>query len=115
MKGILNLAARSGCQLGTAEACSWKRAVHQLIFASLCIPATFMGKNMTPAKRFACWSIFLFARFISSGSANEQAIADTVAPLLEKPLHPTAATAFHLHPLFSSHIANRGCPATPAH
>src|SRR5258708_16223979 len=114
MKGILNLAARSGCQLGTAEACSWKRAVHQLIFANLCIPATLMGKNMTPAKRFACWSIFLFARFISSGSANAQAIADTVAPLLEKPVQPTAVTAFQLQSYMMKHIAKPVVPATAA-
>ncbi len=69
---------------------------------------------MTPAKRFACWSIFLFARFISSGSANAQAIADTVAPLLEKPVQPTAVTAFQLQSYMMKHIAKPVVPATAA-
>ena len=58
--------------------------------------------------------IVLFASIISAGSVNAQAIADTVAPLLEKPVQPTAVTAFQLQSYMMKHIAKPAVPATSA-
>jgi hypothetical protein len=49
---------------------------------------------------------------LCTGSANAQAIADTVAPLLEKPVQTTAVTAYQLQTYMMQHITKPTPPAT---
>jgi len=69
---------------------------------------------MKSAKHVVHLFILLFAAVFSAGSANAQAIADSVAPLLEKPVQPTAVTAFQLQAYMMKHIAKPAVPATAA-
>jgi Acetyl xylan esterase (AXE1) len=53
--------------------------------------------------------------FLLPGSArlaNAQAIADTLAPLLEKPVQPTAVTAYQVQTYLMKHITKPALPAT---
>jgi hypothetical protein len=49
---------------------------------------------------------------LCAGSANSQAIAETVAPLLEKPVQPTAVTAYQLQAYMMKRITKPTIPAT---
>lgn len=69
---------------------------------------------MSSAKRFAYLPIFVLVTFIAASPVSAQAIADTVAPLLEKPVQPTAVTAFQLQSYMMKHIARPAVPATAA-
>ena len=69
---------------------------------------------MSSAKRFARLSILVLGPMVAASLANAQAIADTVAPLLEKPVQPTAVTAFQLQAYMMKHIAKPAVPATAA-
>jgi Prolyl oligopeptidase family len=62
-----------------------------------CAPALFSLLILLPA---------------STELANAQAIADTVAPLLEKPVQPTAVTAYQLQTYMMKHITKPTVPAT---
>jgi cephalosporin-C deacetylase-like acetyl esterase len=69
---------------------------------------------MKSVNRVAHLIIFAFAAVMSAASANAQAIADTVAPLLEKPVQPAAVTAFQLQSYMMKHITKPAVPATAA-
>ena len=69
---------------------------------------------MSSAKRFAYRSVIVLAAMVAANPVSAQAIADTVAPLLEKPVQPTAVTAFQLQSYMMKHIAKPAVPATAA-
>ena len=75
---------------------------------------SFLRENMSSSKRFAYLSILVLAAFIAASPVRAQAIADTIAPFLEKPVQPTAVTAFQLQSYMMKHIVRPALPATAA-
>jgi hypothetical protein len=67
---------------------------------------------MTSLRRAAPFAALLFALLAVAGWAAAQAISDTVVPLLEKPLQPTAVTAYQLQTYMMKHIPKPAAPAT---
>jgi Acetyl xylan esterase (AXE1) len=66
-------------------------------------------KSLHPAARF----VFILALFIPA-VAKAQAIPDTIAPLLEKPVQPTTVTAYQLQAYMMKHISKPVVPPTAA-
>jgi len=58
------------------------------------------------------YAILLCILLATAGVVRAQAISETVAPLLEKPVQPTAVTAFQLQTYMMKHIAKPVAPAT---
>jgi len=56
--------------------------------------------------------ILLCILLAAAGLARAQAISETVAPLLEKPVQPTAVTTYQLQTYMMKHIAKPVAPAT---
>jgi dienelactone hydrolase len=67
---------------------------------------------MTFYPRVARSMVLILLLLGSAGVARGQAIADTVAPLLEKPVQPTAVTAYQLQAYMMKHIPKPIVPAT---
>jgi dienelactone hydrolase len=61
------------------------------------------------AARFGALPLILIA---TAGFAKAQAISDTVAPLLEKPVQPATVTAYQLQKYLMKHISKPTAPAT---
>ena len=69
---------------------------------------------MKPLRRASRLATVLFFSLPFANSANAQAIADTVAPLLEKPVQSTAVTAYQLQVYMMKRIPKPLPPATAA-
>jgi dienelactone hydrolase len=67
---------------------------------------------MTSLRRATHVTSLLFILFASPCLARAQAISDTIAPLLEKPVQPTAVTAYQLQVYMMKHIPKPVVPAT---
>jgi hypothetical protein len=67
---------------------------------------------MKSFRRNSRCAILLCILLATAGLARAQAISDTVAPLLEKPVQPTAVTAFQLQTYMMKHITKPVAPAT---
>jgi dienelactone hydrolase len=71
-----------------------------------------LGENMKFDHRPVQFVVVVFFLLFSAGVAKPQAIADTVAPLLEKPVQTTAVTAYQLQAYMMKHITKPAPPAT---
>jgi hypothetical protein len=67
---------------------------------------------MTWLRRVPRFAVLLFCVLGAGGSVGAQAISDTVAPLLQKPVQPTAVTTFQLQSYMMKHISKPVPPAT---
>jgi hypothetical protein len=67
---------------------------------------------MNTARTVAVLALPLLLSLIPIRVAHAQAIADTVAPLLEKPVQPTAVTAYQLQSYMMKQIVKPALPAT---
>ena len=69
---------------------------------------------MTSLRRTMQFAVTIIMLIASAGLANAQAISDTVAPLLEKPVQPTAVTAYQLQKYMMKRIPKPLPPASAA-
>lgn len=67
----------------------------------------------TLLERLRTVAILLILLMTSALFANGQAISDSVAPLLEKPVQPTSVTAYQVQKYMMNHITKPVLPATP--
>jgi len=72
----------------------------------------FMGEIMMSIRRALQFAASLFILLGFAGLARAQAVSDTVAPLLEKPVQPIAVTAYQLQVYMMKHIPKPVAPAT---
>jgi len=67
---------------------------------------------MTSLRQTARFAVVPLILITAAGLANAQAISDTVAPLLEKPVQPAAVTAYQLQKYLMKHIPKPAAPST---
>jgi cephalosporin-C deacetylase-like acetyl esterase len=70
------------------------------------------GEKMPSIRSFMKFVALLFVLVATPALAPAQAIGDTVAPFLEKPVQPVAVTAYQLQKYMMKHITKPVAPAT---
>jgi dienelactone hydrolase len=69
---------------------------------------------MTSVSRATRFATLLFILLTAAGLAGAQAVSESVAPLLQKPVQTTAVTAFQVQAYMMKHIPKVVAPATAA-